>query len=269
MPDDATSWVVVRPRAAFEHPRLGRALARAFDDAGDRALVERARRVGYDVRTVERAAVAWTAATTWSGAVGPLDTRRIEALLWERLLPPRGRVERDGVIVVEGALGREPVSLAVWNECAFVTYAEGPSSARANALALRPRDAPGDDGEAVLRWHGRTVPAALRERAPEALLEGARDVEVTADARASGAAVTLRVEGSLPADAEARARRALDAFAESPLGESIGAPRWARSERGAIDVREGAIELRLEIPWAAVDAMADVLRGRVGEGPER
>jgi len=46
----------------FDHPRLGRALARAFDDAGERALITRSRRWGYDLRTVDRALVAWEAA---------------------------------------------------------------------------------------------------------------------------------------------------------------------------------------------------------------
>jgi K+-sensing histidine kinase KdpD len=81
VPDGATRWVVLRPRALFEHPRLGRLLARAFDDAGDQALFDRARRVGYDLRTVDRAAIAWSARTTWSAGVGAFDTRRIEAML--------------------------------------------------------------------------------------------------------------------------------------------------------------------------------------------
>lgn len=259
---------MVRPRALFEHPRLGRALARAFDDAGDQALFDRARRVGYDVRTVDRAVIAWSARTTWSAAVGTFDTRRIEAMLWERLLPPRGRADREGVILVEGALGREPVSLAVWNACAFVAYGEGPTGARANELALRGREGPGDD-DAMVRWHGTTIPVAVQAQAPETLLEGVHDVELTADVVERGAAVTLRVEGALPADASARVQRALAVFRESPLGESIGARRWASAERARVEVVGDALVLRAEVPWVALDAMADVLRGRVGDGLER
>ncbi len=257
---------MVRPRALFEHPRLGRALARAFDDAGDQALFDRARRVGYDVRTVDRAVMAWSARTTWSAGVGAFDTRRIETMLWERLLPPRGRVERDGVIRVEGALGREPVSLAVWNACAFVAYGEGPTSARANELALRGREGAADD-DTLLRWHGATIPVAVQTRAPETLLEGVHDVELIADVVEGGVVVVLRVEGALPIDAVARVQRALAVFREGPLGESIGARRWASAERARIEVVDNTLVLRAVVPWVALDAIADVLRGRVGDAP--
>lgn len=274
VPDGATRWLVAKPRALFEHPRLGRLLARAFDDAGDQALFDRARRVGYDVRTVDEAVVAWSARTTWSAGVGVFDTRRIEATLWERLLPPRGRDEHRGVIRVEGTLGREPVSLALWRECALVAYGEGPTSARANEQAMR---VAGDGGavlssvrdEALVRWHDTTIPAALDDRAPTALLEGVRDVEVSAEATARGLAVTVTLEGRLPQEADAMARRALDAFEESPLGESVGAPRWAVASNVTISANDSAMTLRAEVPWTALDAMADVLRGRVGESPTR
>lgn len=253
-------------------------MARAFDDAGDQALFDRARRLGYDVRTIDRALVAWSARTTWSAGIGAFDTRRIEALLWERLLPPRGRRERDGVVRVEGTLGRDPVALAMWSECAFVAYGEGPTGARANEQALRPPTREGgvartleatSDDESLVRWHDTTIPAALDEHAPTTLLEGVHDAEVRIAARDAGVALTAVLEGSLPRDAEALARRALDEFAGGALGESVGAPRWARSAR--VTVREGgdALELRVDLPWTALDAMADVLRGRVGDAPTR
>lgn len=275
VPDGATRWVIARPRALFEHPRLGRIMARAFDDAGDQALFDRARRVGYDVRTIDEAVVAWSARTTWSAGVGTFDARRIEAMLWERLLPPRGRMERAGVVRVEGTLGRDPVALALWSDCAFAAYGEGPTSARANEQALRPRDDAGvtrdaaSGAGALLRWHDTTIPAELDEHAPTALLEGVHDVEVSARASERGLLVDATLEGRLPRDAEVMARRALDEFARGPLGESVGAPRWARATDVAITGGESGMALRVEIPWAALDAMADVLRGRVGESPTR
>ena len=77
----------------------------------------------------------------------------------------------------------------------------------------------------------------------------------------------LRVEGALPPDAVARVQRALAVFREGPLGESIGARRWASAERTHIEVVDDALVLRAEVPWVALDAMADVLRGRVGDAP--
>lgn len=250
-------------------------MARAFDDAGDQALFDRARRVGYDVRTIDEAVVAWSARTTWSAGVGTFDARRIEAMLWERLLPPRGRAEREGVVRVEGTLGRDPVSLALWSGCAFAAYGEGPTSARANEQALRPRDDAGvgrsAEGEerSLLRWHDTTIPAELEGHAPTALFEGVHDVEVSARPSERGLVVTAALEGRLPRDAAMVARRALDEFARGPLGESVGAPRWARASGVAIAGGEGGMTLRVEVPWAALDAMADVLRGRVGESPTR
>lgn len=253
-------------------------MARAFDDAGDQALFDRARRVGYDVRTIDRAVIAWSARTTWSAGIGAFDSRRIEAMLWERLLPPRGRREREGVVRVEGTLGRDPVALALWGDCAFVAYGEGPTGARANEQALRPPARQGDapnaaetssDDEALVRWHDTTIPAALDEQAPTTLLEGVHDVEVRLAARDSGLALTATLEGNLPRDAEELARRALDVFAGGALGESVGAPRWVRSARVAMGAGGESMELRVDLPWTALDAMADVLRGRVGEIPTR
>ncbi len=269
IPAGVTSWALLRPRAIFEHPRLGRILARAFDDAADEALFSRARRVGYDVRTVDRAALAWTPSSTWSAGLGSFDTRRIEQLLWDRLLPPRARMDENGVAVTEGALNLTPVSLTVWNACGYVSFAEGPAGSRMNALALHPRaDAP-DDDDALARWHSALVPAELRARAPAALLEGVHDVEVDARLHADGLDVSLRLEGALPADGSDRVRRALDVFIESPLGGSIGAVRWASHDAATIRQEGDSITVRARVPWVSLDAMADVLRGRVGDGPGR
>lgn len=228
--------------------------------------------MGYDARTVERALVAWRGPTTVAVGLGAFDTRRIDALLWDRLLPPRERAEANGVSRAWGVLGDTPAALAIWNACSLVAWAEGP---RATALreidrALRPRDAARDDDDdrdALVRWRAETVPAALHERAPAALLEGVRGVELRASLDARGVRVRLRLEGALPADAVGRVRRALGALAEEPLGHAIGAAQWLRDDRVAVTTGGGALDAEALAPWAALDALADVLRGRVGEGP--
>ncbi len=279
VPPGAASWLVVRPRAILAHPRLGPALGRAFDDAGDQALFERARRVGYDVRTVERAMVAWRGPTTVAAGLGAFDTRRIDALLWDRLLTPRERTEEGGVLRAWGVLGRSPAALGVWNACSFVAFAEGPGPAPLRELdrLLRPRapdarpspTSAGTDPDALALWHGDAAPAPMRDRAPEALLEGVRDVELAASLDERGVRVTLRLAGALPADAEARVRRAVAALAEEPVGHAVGAAQWLRDDRVAVTVNADGLAAEALVPWAALDALADVLRGRVGEGPER
>jgi hypothetical protein len=267
VPPDATSWVLARPRAIFTHPRLGAILARAFDDAGDQALFERARRVGYDVRTVERAMIAWRGPTTVAVGLGAFDTRRIEALLWDRLLPPRARQEMNGVLRVWGVLGRTPTALAVWNACTLVAYAEGPDVVPMREVdrLLRPRD--GEDPDALVFWHGAGAPAVLRDRAPTALLEAVYAVEIAALQEEHGVRVRLHLDGGLPGDAEARLRRALAALTEEPLGHAVGASQWLRDERVRVTVGEAWLSAEVVVPWGALDALADVLRGRVGDAP--
>jgi len=278
VPPGTASWLLVRPRAILAHPRLGPALGRAFDDAGDQALFERARRVGYDVRTVERAMVAWRGPTTVAAGLGAFDTRRIDALLWDRLLPPRERAEEDGVLRAWGVLGRSPAALGVWNACSFVAFAEGPGPAplreldrllRPRAPDARPSPTSAADPDALALWHGDAAPAPMRDRAPEALLEGVRDVELAATLDERGVRVTLRLAGALPADAEARVRRAVAALAEEPVGHAVGAAQWLRDDRVTVTVSATELAAEALVPWAALDALADVLRGRVGEGPER
>lgn len=267
VPAGASSWVVARPRAILAHPRLGRALGRAFDDAGDQALFERARRVGYDVRTVERALVAWRGPTTVAVGLGAFDTRRIDTLLWDRMLPPRERAEGDGVLRAWGVVGATPTALAIWNTCSLVSWAEGPALAPLRAIEQTLRARGGVDDDALATWRGETVPAELRDRTPDALLEGVRGVELRALEDPRGVRVRLRLEGALPTDAEARLRRALDALIEEPIGHAVGAAQWLRGERVTVTQTGDGIDAEALIPWAAIDALADVLRGRVAEGP--
>jgi hypothetical protein len=267
VPAGASSWLIVRPRTILAHPRLGRALGHAFDDAGDQALYERARRVGYDVRTVERAMLAWRGPTTVAAGLGAFDTRRIDALLWDRLLPPRERVVHAGVLRAWGVLGATPTALAVWNACSFVSWAEGPALAPLRAVEHTLRARGGGDDDALATWRAETVPAALRERAPDALLEGVRGVELRAVEDPRGVRVRLRLEGALPADGERRVRRALEALVEEPIGHAVGAAQWLRADRVTVTTGVDGLDVEALAPWAALDALADVLRGRVDGGP--
>lgn len=269
-PPDATRWVFARPRAMFDHPRLGRALARAFDDAGERALITRSRRWGYDLRTVDRALVAWEADATVTFGLSSFDTRRMVDLLWERLLPPRRRGEAGvGVTRVEGVLERDPVALAVHAACGLVAYAEV-DTRKVDRVVLAPdtdASVTAGDPDAMLVWHQRGVPDAMRRATTEALFDRVADTEVTLDASDAGLRVRVRLEGEIPADSAARLRRALDVLITSPLGASCAADTWLDASHVTIAAREDAIEVSGEAPWGALDALSDVLRGRVGDGP--
>jgi hypothetical protein len=251
----------------FEHQRLGSLLGRAFDDAGEQALFDRARRVGYDVRTVDRALLAWTARSTLSVGVGSFDTRRIESLLWERMLPPRDRSEERGVVRLLGVVGDTSSSLAVWDACSMVAYAEGPGhmplQLTEHVLNTAGTDPHTNSDEDFVHWHADTVPAELGARAPTALLEGARGVDLRATPTEGGIALRVSLEGTLPNNAVERTRSAIDAFANDALGTSIGAPQWLRAERVQITVAHDTLDARVEVPWRALEAMVDVLRGRV------
>jgi hypothetical protein len=261
VPRDATSFVLVRPRALFEHPRLGRALRRAFEDAAEEALLERARRVGYDLRTVDRALLAWGPRGTFAVALGSFDGRRVTDLLWERLLAPRTRgAERGGVERLEGTLVDAVVAAAVHGSCGVAAWAEGDT--RPVDRALLPPEGGGEDPSAWVLWRTRELPP--RAPVPRALFDHVRWFTVRAWPLDDGVRVLVSLDGALPEDAPERLRAALRALVESPLGESVGAPEWLHPEAVAVARDARGVELTADVPWRAVDALAEVLRGEVG-----
>lgn len=261
VPDEATRWWIVRPRTIFDHPRLGAALSRSYDDAGERALLDRAARVGYDVRTVERALVAQTRAGELAVGLGSFDAARIVALLWERLLPPRRRGDgARGVTRVEGVLGRAPVAVAVDAACGAAAWAEGDTRLVDRVIVARASSL--DDPDAVLVAHAELGDARERELLG-ALSARASSVDATASLVDAGLALDLTLHGAFtPADLPGlRARVAV--VARSELLRAIGADAWAREGAVRTAAGDASLSLRVTIPWAALDALADVLRGRI------
>lgn len=278
LPPDATRWVFVRPADIFQHPRLGPALARAIDDAGDQALFARARRHGYDLRTLPRAALAWRDHATFAVGLGSLDTARITALLWDRLLTPRDRHDLgDGAAHMTGRLGTTRVGLAVHGRCGVAAWSEGDARWALRALPVGRTETEGaapdtDDPSSLLHWEQTGVPEVLSDeaRADAALSQTVRRFVLDVQATPSGLALTLRLQGPLPDDAAARVETALARFRQSDLGGAIGADVWlAGAHRPRVEVDTESTTTRVltlaaSVPWSGVEALADVMRGRVG-----
>jgi hypothetical protein len=262
VPPGAGSWVLLQPQAIFEHPRLGRALVRAFDDAGDRAMFERARRVGYDARTIERALIAWSARTTLFVGFSHFDTARVETSLWNQLLPPRSHTNEHNISHTYGMLGRTSVALAISNTCNLMAYSEGPNAARDVDQTFREQTAVHHEN-VLVHWHSETIPASVGEHTPEAVLEGVRGVDLRVQNQQEGLSLDLTLVGELPVDSEVKVRRAVTALSNSPLGEAVGTAQWANNAQLTISVTPTTLALHVLAPWNAVDALADVLSGRV------
>jgi hypothetical protein len=262
VPAQATRWWIVRPRTIFDHPRLGVALARSWDDAAEQALIARAARVGYDVRTVERALVAETRTGELAVGLGSFDAARIVARLWERLLPPRRRVDgARGVARIEGMLGRTEVAVAVDAACGAAAWAEG-ETRLVDGVIAPPTTALDDDAEAVIV--GRTElddPRAREALGPIATRTTALDLRgVLAD---GGLALTLHLRGTFSPEDLVALRERVTRVAQSALLRAVGADAWTAGDAVALSLDDGALALRVTVPWAALDALGDVLRGRV------
>ncbi|MBL8601518.1 MAG: hypothetical protein JNK72_06305 [Myxococcales bacterium] len=270
-PPEASQWVFLRPAALFAHPRLGRIVAQTFDDAAEDALFTRARVTGVDVRLLERALWAETAGQTlWLGA-GALDGRRIAELMWERLLPPRRRDDLGpSALRFEGSLAGRAVGLAIQGQCGLAAWAEGaPRSVDAVLPTALHDDERAPDPEVLLRWRVRGLPRETAETGSDALQWRVQWFTLDAQVEARGVALTLRLEGPLPDDTAARLTRAVARFAESTLGGAIGADVWASgaqapSVEGPVgEGRARALVARVTVPWSGLEALGDVLRGRV------
>lgn len=265
LPEDATRWWIVRPRTIFAHPRLGPALGRTVDLAGERALIDRAARVGYDLRTVERALFAETPRGELAVGLGSFDASRIVSLLWDRLLPPRRRGDGDrGVTRVEGMLGHTAIALAVDAACGAAAWTEGETRLVDRVLAPPAGSSPADPAEALVA-HFELARVAEAREALGPLAARTRSVDLRGSLTDAGLAVTVTLHGDLgPAELPALRTR-LDRVTRSALLAAIGAPAWAAPERVAFSAHETALGFALTLPWAALEALGDVIGGRIAD----
>ena len=141
----------------YAHPELGSILGRTVDAAGERALVEFAQRNGYDIRALDRAAVAWTPHGVVYVGAGSFDSVRVASLLWDRLLEPRRQGhDPQGSLRAEGTLGRSTVSLLIAPACGIAAFAEGDDTRAVDRiLTAGPTD---PDGPELLAWRARQIP---------------------------------------------------------------------------------------------------------------
>lgn len=246
----------------FEHPRLGRALGHALADDGERALMRRSQRLGYDIRTVDRAMIAWTPHGWMALGLGSFDGAQIIERLWDRMLTPRRRgAIGPRALRAEGMIAEVPVAVAIEQACGVAAYAEIDTRRCDRAIAT-PSTALGEDPSVWLEWHTHDVPDALVEG--DALIHRMHDLRLTARTHVEGLALHLTLEGEAPADGPQRLRRAAEAFAASELGDLIGANDWLAGDRATIEGDSHEIRVSLVIPFRGLDALAEVVRGRMG-----
>ena len=242
-------------------------MARSFDDATEAALVQRASRDGYDLRTIDRLVVSALPTGTAYFASVALDTHRVVDRLWERLLEPRRRT-RDGAIErVEGYRGREMLGLMVDPLCRTAAYVEGSDTRQLDRLLATPSDAP--DPDALVVWRATQLPSAFPPQADAALIRQVSTLELGIRRASTGLDTTLRLEGSFTDDSARRVQAALNAVVRSPLGELAGAIQWLDPTRVVEFAQASRITIHVVVPWRAATALADALHGRVGDGPLR
>lgn len=196
--------------------------------------------------------------------LGAFDAARIVELLWERLLPPRRRVEgRRGVTRVEGRLGRAEVTAAVDASCGVAAWSEGDARLVDRALAGSHGGAGRDDTEPDELVRGQIT----REDRHTAEVLGpltsrTRVVEVVATLDDDGVALRVTLRGELSSADEGALRARVRLAAASPLLRAIGATTWAADDRVEVEAETGALRLSLLMPWAGFEALAELLRGR-------
>ncbi|MFO0560156.1 MAG: hypothetical protein U0269_19225 [Polyangiales bacterium] len=264
LPETVRDRLVLRVRTIFEHPRMGALVGAFFDDASERAMLLRAERYGYDARSLDRAAIAWTArgSTLYVGR-GTFDSSVLTARLYDRLIGQRTR-QRDRARNerVTGELATTPVSLLVRPACGIAAYVEGREGALVDRVMRRDLPAAADPESAVYWRTTRTITEVPPEGA--ALLRYVRSIEAWADPTERGLRVRVWLEGALPEDSEAVIRRVASELAQSPLGELSGAVQWSGRSSMAI-TRESGRGVRIEstVPWGALEALVNALAGRV------
>lgn len=258
-PADADSVLFLRPHALFTDPQIGPIVARSFDDATETALIRRAERDGFDIRTIDRAVVATSPRSTVYFAAGPLDAARISDRLWERLLLPRHRTREDSFERVEGLLGRHLIGLLVDGRCGTAAYVEGRDTRTLDRLIL-PNDQ--HDPDALVVWQARHVPDAVAGSADTALVRQVREIDLRVSRATAGLTVNLVLAGSFTPDAMEHVRAALRAIIASPIGDLAGAVQWLDPDHAVRTTQPERIEVSTTVPWRAALALADALRGQ-------
>lgn len=264
VPPAATQWWLLRPRQIFSHPRLGATLSHSVDHLAERALVDRAARTGYDLRALEQALWATTPTGELALGLGSFDGAHILALLWDRLLPPRRQARGErGVARVEGRLARAEVTAAVDSRCGIAAWSEGDARLVDPALtrSVEHRPAAWTPSE-VLRGRVDLNDARTTEVLGP-LRAQVRSVEVAASLTDHGVALTITLRGALRDDIEGMLRARVALMTRSALLRAAGATTWGADGRVGV-TREGeAARVAVELPWDALDALAEVLRGEV------
>lgn len=264
MPAAATQWWLLRPREIFAHPRLGATLSHSVDHLAERALVDRAARTGYDLRALEQGLWAATPAGELALGLGSFDGAHILALLWDRLLPPRRQSHgARGVARVEGRLARAEVTAAVDSRCGIAAWAEGDT--RLVDPALTP-----PTGDSIETW---TPSEVLRGRVDLGdvrttevlgpLRAQVRSVDVAASLTPRGVALAITLRGELTGDIEALIRARVALMTRSALLRAAGASSWCADARVGVTRETEGARVTVEVPWEALDALAEVLRGEV------
>ena len=249
MPAAATQWWLLRPREIFAHPRLGATLSHSVDHLAERALVDRAARTGYDLRALEQGLWAATPAGELALGLGSFDGAHILALLWDRLLPPRRQSHgARGVARVEGRLARAEVTAAVDSRCGIAAWAEGDT--RLVDPALTP-----PTGDSIETWTPSEVLGPLRAQV--------RSVDVAASLTPRGVALAITLRGELTGDIAALIRARVALMTRSALLRAAGASSWCADARVGVTRETEGARVTVEVPWEALDALAEVLRGEV------
>jgi hypothetical protein len=76
-------------------------------------------------------------------------------------------------------------------------------------------------------------------------------------------AVNITLRGALTANVEALIRARVALMSRSALLRAAGAGSWCADDRVGVAVDDGGARVTVEVPWEAIDALAEVLRGEV------
>ncbi len=257
-PRESESVLFIRPSAVISDARLGEIVERSLDGASETALIRRAERDGFDVRTIERAVVAWTPRGVSYFAAGSFDAARVSDHLWERLLLPRQRRHEGPLDRMEGTLGRHTVALLLDGACRTAAYVEGRDTRAADRILVPNAQ---HDPDELLVWRATQVPEGIAGQTDVALVRAVRELELHLDRVDTGLRVELRLAGGFDHAAIEHVRAAIRALIASPLGDLGGAVQWLDPTTAVVSTSADNITVRATIPWRAALAIADALRG--------
>lgn len=267
-PPHAQRWLWLRPRALFDHPQLGPLLSLLTRDAGERALLAEAERVGVDVRTIERVLQVERGEASVSLAAGAFDARRVVDLHWNRMLPPQRRGDAGrGIARIEGMLGGRSVALATDAACGLLARSER-DPRLVDRLVEPQRTGVETDPPELIRWHLEGAPVEVENPEAAALTASLRWTELRADPTEGGLRVTIVLAGALPTNTPSRMTRLLTAMAASPMGAAVGADDWVHPTDAAWSQQGDEWSGSFVIPWRGLRALVSLARGAV-DPPDR